>query len=126
MTNFLRILALSVFLFPLFAASALGEGRLVRVIVPYAPGGNIDVTARIYARKVGELLKENWMIENQSGANGTIGAAFVSRAAPDGNTLLFAGDAHFMVRLVMKNPPYDPFTDFTAICLLYTSDAADE
>jgi tripartite-type tricarboxylate transporter receptor subunit TctC len=109
---FLRILAVTICLLP---SLTFAQTRLVKVIVPYAPGGNVDVIARLYARKVGEILKENWIIENKSGASGTIGADFVARAAPDGTTLLFVPDAHSMVKLVVKNVPYDPVGDFTYI-----------
>ena len=112
MPKFLRILAIAICLLP---SLALSEGRLVKVIVPYAAGGNVDVIARLYARKAGEILKENWIIENISGASGTIGANYVAKAAPDGTTVLFAPDAHSMVKLVVKNVPYDPVNDFTAI-----------
>ncbi|MBI2317087.1 MAG: tripartite tricarboxylate transporter substrate binding protein [Betaproteobacteria bacterium] len=100
----------------LFAPSlSVAQGRLVKIVVPYAPGGNVDVIARLYAKKSAELLKENWIVENQSGGSGTIGTNAVARAAPDGATLLFAPDAHTIVRLVVKNVPYDPLKDFVPI-----------
>ena len=112
MQKLLRIFAVLMFLLP---SPGIAQGRLVKVVVPYAPGGNIDVIARLYAQKAGELLKENWIVENLSGGSGTIGTHFVARAAPDGATLLFAADAHSTARLVIKNVPYDPLTDFVPI-----------
>ena len=108
----LRVIAALLLLLP---PLAFAQGRLVKVVVPYAPGGNVDVIGRLYARKAGEILKENWIVENLSGGSGTIGTHAVARAAPDGTTLLFAPDAHTMVRLVVKNVPYDPLKDFVAI-----------
>lgn len=112
MREILRISTVFTLLLP---ALAFAQGQLVKVVVPYAPGGNIDVTARIYAQKVEELLKEKWIIENLSGGNGTIGTHAVAKSAPDGKTLLFTADVHSMARLVIKNVPYDPLTDFVAI-----------
>ncbi|MBI2316371.1 MAG: tripartite tricarboxylate transporter substrate binding protein [Betaproteobacteria bacterium] len=99
----------------LLPSLVIAQGRLIKIVVPYAPGGNIDVTARLYAQKVEELLKENWIIENMSGGNGTIGTHAVAKSAPDGRTLLFTADVHSMARLVIKNVPYDPLADFVTI-----------
>jgi len=93
----------------------LAQGQLVKVVVPYAPGGNIDVIGRIYAKRMAELLRENWIVENVSGGNGTIGTHSVAKATPDGRTLLFTADVHSMAPLVIKNLPYDPLADFVAI-----------
>jgi tripartite-type tricarboxylate transporter receptor subunit TctC len=91
------------------------SSRPVRVIVPYAAGGPLDTIARLYAQQLGENLGEKWFVENISGGNGVIGTAVVARSVPDGSTLLFSADVHNMARLVMKNVPYDPVTDFTPI-----------
>lgn len=93
----------------------LAQGQLVKVVVPYAPGGNIDVIGRIYAKRMAELFKENWIVENISGGNGTIGTHSVAKSAPDGRTLLFTADVHSVAPLVIKNVPYDPLADFVAI-----------
>jgi len=112
MKKFRRISAVLMFLLP---SLVLAQGQLVKVVVPYAPGGNIDVIGRIYAKKISELLKENWIVENISGGSGTIGTNAVAKSAPDGKTLLFTADVHSMARLVVKNVPYDPLVDFVAI-----------
>ncbi len=112
MGTFVRVIAALALLIP---SVGLAQGRLTKVVVPYAPGGNVDVIARLYAKRAAELLKENWIVENQSGGSGTIGTAAVARSAPDGTTLLFAPDAHTIARLVVKNVPYDPLKDFTPI-----------
>jgi len=113
MRSVMKMVAIALCCAPLlvFAQSS----RPVRVIVPYAPGGNIDAIARRYAMQLGENLGEKWIVENISGGNGLIGTAAVARSAPDGMTLLFSSDVHNMARLVMKNVPYDPVADFTPI-----------
>ena len=97
---------------------AHAQKRLVTVIVPYAPGGNIDVLARIYSKEMGEILNENWIVNNVPGANGVIGTSRVAKASPDGSTLLFSADVHSMLPLVVKEPPYDPIKDFTPVSLV--------
>ncbi|MCG7361516.1 tripartite tricarboxylate transporter substrate binding protein [Roseomonas sp. ACRSG] len=94
---------------------ARAQRRLVRLIVPAAPGGAIDVLGRIYATKLAEALQQTWVVENRSGASNTLGAAEVARTAPDGQTLLVNADIHLMARRVMRNVPYDPVADFTPV-----------
>jgi tripartite-type tricarboxylate transporter receptor subunit TctC len=63
------------------------------MVVPYPTGGGIDVVARIFRQKLGDILGQQIVIENRPGASGAVGAQFVSKAEPDGYTLLFcAGD----------------------------------
>ena len=59
---------------------------------------------RIYAKRIAELLKENWIVENVSGGNGTIGTHSVAKSAPDGRTLLFTADVHSMAREASESP----------------------
>ena len=99
-------------------APAAAQDRTVRVIVPYAPGGNIDALARAYSKELGELLKENWIVENVAGANGVIGTERVARAPANGATLLFSADVHSMLPLLVKRVPYDPIRDFTPVALV--------
>jgi len=103
-------------LLPLTAAQA--QNRMVRVIVPYAAGGNIDVIARTFSKEMGELLNETWIVENVPGAHGTIGTERVAKAPPNAATLLFSADVHSMVPLVVKKVPYDPIKDFTPVSLV--------
>lgn len=97
------------------AQSFPDAGRPIRLIVPFAPGGGVDVLARLYA----EALKEQHglvvVVENRAGASGTIGGQVVHQAAPDGYTLLFSASTHTTARLVMREVPYDPVIDFTPI-----------
>src|SRR5437867_11263259 len=71
------------------AASAQDyPARPVHLVVPYAAGGNADIFGRTLAQKLGDALKQPFVVENRAGANGGIGADFVAKSAPDGYTLL--------------------------------------
>lgn len=93
----------------------------VRVVVPYAPGGVVDVVARHWAegmkRAIGTIV-----IENQGGGGGTIGAGAVARAQPDGHTLLF-GDSSCLIIApsLTAPPPYDPVKSFAPVSMVATS-----
>jgi tripartite-type tricarboxylate transporter receptor subunit TctC len=89
----------------------------IRVIVPVSPGGGVDVFARLIAAKAQTQRDVRFVVENRTGGNSTIGGIDVQRAAPDGYTLLFHASTHNVARLVMRNVPYDPVTDFTPIAL---------
>jgi tripartite-type tricarboxylate transporter receptor subunit TctC len=97
---------------------ANAQNNFVKVIVPYAPGGNVDNIARVYSKYIGEKFNENWIVENISGGSGVIGAAQVAKSKPDGTTLLFSADVHSMASLVIKSLPYDAIKDFTPIALV--------
>jgi tripartite-type tricarboxylate transporter receptor subunit TctC len=91
--------------------------RPIRIIVPVSPGGGVDVFARLIAAKVQTQRDVQFVVENRTGGNSTIGGLDVQRAAPDGYTVLFHASTHNVARLVMRNVPYDPVTDFTPIAL---------
>ncbi|WP_295049243.1 tripartite tricarboxylate transporter substrate binding protein [uncultured Paracoccus sp.] len=100
--------------------SALPSGPIT-IVVPFAAGGATDTVARLVAADLSKRLGNNVLVENVAGAGGTLGAARVSRAAPDGATLLMATVAtHAIQPSIMANPPYDPKADFTAVSLLAT------
>jgi len=92
--------------------------KTVRVVVPFAPGGTADTLGRLVSQKLGESLKENFVIENRGGAGGVIGSDLVAKAAPDGYTLVVSGVAsHCIAPALSKNFPFDPVRDFTHIAL---------
>jgi tripartite-type tricarboxylate transporter receptor subunit TctC len=105
----------------LSCGAALAQGwpaKTVRVVVPFAPGGTADTLGRLVSQKLGESLKENFVIENRGGAGGVIGSELVAKAAPDGYTLVVSGVAsHCIAPALSKNFPFDPVRDFTHIAL---------
>ncbi len=97
-------------------ASALAQGgRTVRMVVPYAPGGTTDITARLLMPGIAQRLSETWIVENRSGASGAIGSAEVARAAPDGTTYLYSNEVLLVLRYVLRQVPFDALADFTPI-----------
>ena len=101
--------------------TALAQRKLVKLIVPAAAGGAIDVIGRLYAQRLAPALDESWVIENKAGASNTLGAAEVAKAAPDGATYLTNADIHIMAKHVLRHVPYDPLADFTPISRFATS-----
>src|SRR6266513_257853 len=94
----------------------------VRMIVPYAAGGNADIFGRTVAQKLGEALKQPFVVENRAGANGGIGADFVAKSPPDGYTLLVTANGPIVVNPVLyAKVPYDPVRDFAPVaqCTVY-------
>ena len=91
--------------------------RPIRIVVPVSPGGGVDTFARLIAAKVKTQRDIQFIVENRTGGNSTIGGLDVQRAAPDGYTVLFHASTHNVARLVLKNAPYDPVADFTPIAL---------
>lgn len=106
------------------AALAQGDwpaGRVITWVVPYPPGGSTDVLGRNVAQRIGAALSTNVIVDNKAGATGTIGAAFVAKAAPDGTTLLGTSIGpqaiapHLMAKL-----PYDHITAFEPVVTIGT------
>lgn len=105
--------------------AALGPGALaqgdkfpsrpIRIIVPFAAGGGVDVYARLLAEKMSQQTGAVFVIDNRPGGNATIGGNAVKTAAGDGHTLLFSAATHVMARQVIKNAPYDPLADFAPV-----------
>ena len=107
-------------LFGLAAGSSASHAdypdRPIRIIVPYTPGGTVDVLARMLGPRLTEAWGQPVVIENRPGAGGNIGAEFVARAAPDGYTLFLATNAPLTINVAAyQNIKYDPLRDFTAI-----------
>jgi tripartite-type tricarboxylate transporter receptor subunit TctC len=108
---------------PLLAAPALAQGaRTITLIVPYPPGGSSDNVARPIQQPLAEALGQPVVIENRGGAGGSIGAAMVAQAKPDGLTLLVWPTAVLTISPHMMRLSYDPLRDFTPIAMLAASD----
>lgn len=93
--------------------------RPVRLIVPFAPGGSVDISSRILAGPLSEILGQQVVVDNRAGASGSIGASMVARSTPDGYTLV-AGSSGSMTanRAVYSKLPYDSLRDFVPISMI--------
>ncbi len=98
-----------------FAQSGAYPNRNIRFVVPFPPGGGVDVFGRLLSEKLKETYGVTVVVENRAGASGAVGGATVKQSEPDGYTLLFSAATHVMAKQVMRNPPYDPVTDFTPV-----------
>ena len=92
--------------------------RPVRMIVPFAPGGNTDIIARIVAPKMSESLGQQVVIDNRAGAGSVIGSELAARAPADGYVLLMVSAAHTINPAMAKKLPYDSVKDFTPISIV--------
>lgn len=100
-------------------ALAAWPERPVRVVVPYAAGGNIDVVSRLLAPRLTERLGQPVVVDNRPGAGGSLGAEQVARAAPDGYTLLAGSNGPITVNpLVQARLPYEPLRDLMPVALV--------
>ena len=97
------------------SAKAQGGGKLIRIVVPFAAGGAREVLARTFYSELGAALGQTVIIDNRPGAGGANGTAGVAKAAPDGQTLIFAASSHNVTALLGANPPYDPIRDFAGV-----------
>lgn len=100
------------------ARAASFPSRAVKLVVPYAPGGAVDIAARLLAPKLQEQWGQTVVVENISGASGIVGAQNVQRAAPDGHTLLVTISNTHAILPNMQTLPFDPFKDFSGVVLL--------
>jgi tripartite-type tricarboxylate transporter receptor subunit TctC len=101
------------------AANASWPEQSVRLIVPYPAGGGTDFTTRLVASELSKLLGQDFIVENKTGAAGTIGAQAVARSAPDGYTMLVASPAEVLVgQIAGQKTSYDPQKDLTPVTLL--------
>lgn len=110
---------------PLCAAPALAQsdwpaGKVVSWVVPYPPGGSTDVLGRNVAQRIGTSLGTNVIVENKAGATGTIGAAFVAKAQPDGYTLLGTSIGPQAIAPHLMKLPYDSIAAFEPVVIIGT------
>src|SRR5215210_497805 len=110
---------------PVFVSRAKADTyptRAVRVIVPFAPGGQTDVVARLVAQKLSERLGKQFFIENVAGAGSSIGVGRAAQATPDGYTVLFVDGVAFVTNPILQNNvPYHPVTDFNSVAIAATT-----
>ena len=108
--------ALSAFTANTASAQAWPSAKPITIVVPTPPGPTVDQIARLVAGKLSETFGQTVVVDNRSGANGTIGSNLVAQAPPDGYTLLAATPASHVTSVhLMKNLPFDPVKDFTPI-----------
>jgi tripartite-type tricarboxylate transporter receptor subunit TctC len=100
------------------AAADAYPTRPVRVVVPFAPGGGLDILARLLGLKLGDALKQTIVIDNRTGAGGNIGAEIVAKAAPDGHTLLLTSTSLAVNATLYPKLGYDARRDFAPVSLL--------
>lgn len=96
--------------------------RPVRLVVPFAPGGGVDATARIVAPKLSESMGQNWLVDNRTGAAGNIASEIVARANPDGHTVLLALDTQLTANPNLYNLPFSVEKDLQPVVILAVSD----
>jgi tripartite-type tricarboxylate transporter receptor subunit TctC len=89
----------------------------VRIIVPLAPGGNVDIVARSLAHQLSDNMGQQIIVENRPGASSLVGTQLAAKSPPDGYTLLAIANTFAMVPSIVSNPGYDPLKDFAAISL---------
>jgi tripartite-type tricarboxylate transporter receptor subunit TctC len=116
----LRVVAASIAFSATLACAQAWPSRPVRLIVPFPPGGSTDVAARALADKFTRAFGQQFIVDNRAGAGGAIGTAEVARAAPDGQTILFAANQVSTMYLVMKNIQYEMLRDFAPITQVTT------
>ena len=103
------------------AGGALAQAwpsKPVTVIIPFPPGGTLDVVGRQLAKNLGDQLGQTFVVENRPGGAGTIGATAVTKAAADGYTLLFNASTFTTTPMTLKTPPYDIVRDFSPVALV--------
>jgi tripartite-type tricarboxylate transporter receptor subunit TctC len=93
----------------------------VRFIVPFPPGGSVDPLARLLGAKLGDALKQSFVVENRPGAGGSIGTALAAKSPPDGYTFVVVFDSHAVNPALIPNLPYDTAKDFAPVMLVGTA-----
>jgi tripartite-type tricarboxylate transporter receptor subunit TctC len=100
---------------PLAAHAQAYPAKVVRIVVPYPPGGTVDAVARVIAQRLSESMGQQFIVDNKPGASGTIGSTAVAKSPADGYTLLVQASTFVASPMLMNNVPYDVEKDFTPI-----------
>jgi len=104
-------------------AAAGYPARPVRIVIGFTPGGVPDITARLIAQKLTETWKQQVIVDNRTGAGGTIAAQIVANSNPDGYTLLSVSNAHAVAAAIYTKLPYDTLKDFAGVTMTATGPA---
>jgi tripartite-type tricarboxylate transporter receptor subunit TctC len=114
----LRLILIAALCAPALVCAQSFPAKPVRLVVPFAPGGGVDVIGRIAAEAIAPGLGQPVVVDNRAGAGGALGAEHVARSAPDGYTLLLGtASTHGTGSAVNPKLPYDPVKDFTPVVL---------
>ncbi len=114
-----RLLIAALICSPMLAHAQATAPRTIKLVVPFPPGGNVDVTARLIAPELAKALGQSVIIENKAGASGTIGLDTVAKAPPDGLTIGLASPInHLAAPSLHPRLPYDSIKDFTPVGLV--------
>ncbi len=105
-------------LLPSWAGAQSYPVKPVRMIIPFAPGGNTDIIGRVFAPRFGEYLGQQVIIDNRGGAGGSIGTDIAAKSPPDGYTLLMVSASHTINPAMAKKLPYDSIKDFAPISVI--------
>ena len=106
---------------PLGAAAQDWPTKPVKFVVPFPPGGSVDPLARLAGAKLGEALKQQFVVDNRTGAGGTVGTAYVAKSPADGYTFVFVFDSHAVNGALIPNLPFDTAKDFAPVMLVGTA-----
>jgi tripartite-type tricarboxylate transporter receptor subunit TctC len=117
-----RLLLIFGVAFPVFAQE--WPTKPVKFVSPYPPGGSVDPLARMLGAKLGDSLKQNFIVENRTGASGVIGTEYVAKSAPDGYTFVFIFDTHAVHQALNPKLPFDPVKDFAPVMIVGTAPMA--
>jgi tripartite-type tricarboxylate transporter receptor subunit TctC len=98
--------------------------KVVKFVSPYPPGGSVDPLARLFAAKLSDSLKQQFIVENRTGASGIIGTDYVAKSAPDGYTWVFIFDTHAVHQALNPKLPFDPLKDFAPVMIVGTAPMA--
>jgi len=119
-----KMTALAACILASFLAIPIAHGqdypsRAIRIVVPFTPGGGVDVVARVMARHLSDKFGQNVYVENRPGASGNLGADVVMRSAADGYTLMISASTFVVNPVVAAEPPvFDPLKDFSHVALI--------
>jgi tripartite-type tricarboxylate transporter receptor subunit TctC len=123
MSVFKKLIAILFFI----TGSALAQEwptQVVKFVSPYPPGGSVDPLARLFAAKLGDSFKQQFIVENRTGASGIIGTDYVAKSAPDGYTWVFIFDTHAVHQALNPKLPFDPLKDFAPVMIVGTAPMA--